>query len=99
MSNARTHIENAARMCFPPTRQSITADVDDMRRELSLASAGLAMDNPDEAAILNRVFAADTQLRIMTTASERLAQCICELRGAVARDQTICPTVSGNNGP
>jgi hypothetical protein len=76
------HLENATRIFYPPTKQSFTADIAEMRRELSAASAGMSMDDPDEAAILNHIFAADSQLRVMDASADKLASYLDAARAA-----------------
>lgn len=79
---SKTHIANAARVFFPPTKQSISADINEMRRELSAASALLVMENPGDAETLKHIFEADTQLRVMETASEKLANSLTFAKAA-----------------
>jgi hypothetical protein len=73
-----SHIKNAAGVFFPATRQSMSADINEIRRELTAASAGLSMDKPAEAEVLNRLFAAGDQLRKMEKAANEIGEHLCK---------------------
>jgi hypothetical protein len=88
-----THIANAAGVFFPATKQSIPADIDEIRRELALAAADLSIDDPVEGAILDQLFAADDQLRKISRATDRVAQQL-SIAGALERKKNRAPVAN-----